>query len=419
MLNKQEQLNIVKSNSGFSLVEAIVALLVLSIIIIPLLNIFVFSARTNTRLSQQQEANIVASNIMEEIKAQGITQWADNKNWDFSEGPLKFTESGGTLNFNVEVSSEPSSHSTGAGILWNNYQMQDLSKMDKATTAVINPFELFVAYEGTGNNQTVKLTDTYDDMAAAEFRNKHLEEIYEHWSDYVSGLDEGEEEPPAPEAYSLDEIKKMIERETIVTVKDDPDKPGKQVIVSAQIKYTLLCNVQYHYGRNLSELPYSKPWKLEYHERVYDGFYDSIKFNELKDIYLFHTPLQGSDGTWRNDDQITLNDTSSKEGIRNFFIVPQLYDLNMGTACNVKISPEEAWQVYYLSNNPDFSVKNKYLLGGKREIPVYNMDNISINTKPNQLTEKLEAENRLYDITIRVTSPKNEKELIKLTLEGR
>lgn len=419
MLNKHKQLNIVKSNSGFSLIEAIVALLILAIIIIPLLNIFVFTARTNMMLSQKQEANIVASNIMEEIKNQGIKKWADNRKWDFSKGPLKFTENGGTLNFNVQVSSEPASHATGSGILWNNYQMPDISKMDKATTAVINPFELFVAYEGTGDNQTVKLTDTYDDMAATEFRNRHLEEIYQHWSEYVSGLSEGEEEPPAPKAYSLDEIKRMMERETIVTVKDDSDKTGRQVIVSAQMKYTLLCNMQYHYGVNLSELPYSKPWTQEYHERVYDGFYDNIKFNNLRDIYLFHTPLQGSDGTWRKDDQITLDDTSSKNGMRNFFIVPQLYDLNMGTACNVKIDPEEVWQVYYLSNNPNFNVKNKYLLGGKREIPAYNMDNISINTKANQLSEKLEAENRLYDITIRVTSPGNEKELIKLTLEGR
>ncbi len=67
-LLKHIQLN----NEGVSLIELIVALLILAIITIPLMSIFGRAARTNTFNANKADADTVAANIMEEIKVYGL-----------------------------------------------------------------------------------------------------------------------------------------------------------------------------------------------------------------------------------------------------------------------------------------------------------------------------------------------------------
>ncbi|MCR5767427.1 MAG: prepilin-type N-terminal cleavage/methylation domain-containing protein [Lachnospiraceae bacterium] len=65
---KTRQLN----NDGVSLIELLVALLILGILVIPLMGIFTRAAKTNTFNTKRADADIVAQNIMEATKVFGI-----------------------------------------------------------------------------------------------------------------------------------------------------------------------------------------------------------------------------------------------------------------------------------------------------------------------------------------------------------
>ena len=69
-----------QSNKGFTLVEVLVAIVILAIIVVPLLSAFVVSARTNAKARQTMRATTLAQNIMEELKAHSLETSADNYN---------------------------------------------------------------------------------------------------------------------------------------------------------------------------------------------------------------------------------------------------------------------------------------------------------------------------------------------------
>ena len=60
--------NIKKNNRGFSLVEVIVSMIILAIILIPLLNQFILSAKVNQKTRNRQYATTLGKNIMEGLK---------------------------------------------------------------------------------------------------------------------------------------------------------------------------------------------------------------------------------------------------------------------------------------------------------------------------------------------------------------
>ncbi|MDE6600587.1 MAG: prepilin-type N-terminal cleavage/methylation domain-containing protein [Lachnospiraceae bacterium] len=71
----------VNKDAGFSLVELLIAVVILAIIVIPLMNLFVSSNRINIKSRQTLRATTVAQDIMEGLKAYDIeeikTQFAD------------------------------------------------------------------------------------------------------------------------------------------------------------------------------------------------------------------------------------------------------------------------------------------------------------------------------------------------------
>ena len=79
-MKKQENCNRLQSNKGFTLVEVLVAILVLSIIIVPLLSAFVVAANTNAKARQTLRATTLAQNVMEELKAYPLEDSANQYN---------------------------------------------------------------------------------------------------------------------------------------------------------------------------------------------------------------------------------------------------------------------------------------------------------------------------------------------------
>ena len=61
-------------DAGFSLVELLIAVIILAIIVVPMLHGFVTSARMNGKAKQVQRATTVAQDIMEGLKAYDIEE---------------------------------------------------------------------------------------------------------------------------------------------------------------------------------------------------------------------------------------------------------------------------------------------------------------------------------------------------------
>ncbi|MDD6010871.1 MAG: prepilin-type N-terminal cleavage/methylation domain-containing protein, partial [Lachnospiraceae bacterium] len=79
MMNKRSkirinQLNTVPNNKGFSLVELLVAMVILMVVSIPLLHAFVTTAYTNRDASRLMSATDAAENIMEKFEYQDIEE---------------------------------------------------------------------------------------------------------------------------------------------------------------------------------------------------------------------------------------------------------------------------------------------------------------------------------------------------------
>ena len=69
-----------QSNKGFTLVEVLVAITVLSIILVPLLSAFVVAANTNAKARQTLRATTISQNVMEELKAYSLESSANQYN---------------------------------------------------------------------------------------------------------------------------------------------------------------------------------------------------------------------------------------------------------------------------------------------------------------------------------------------------
>ena len=65
---RKRQLN----NDGFSLVELMIAIVILSIIVIPLLHSFVTAARTNAKARNTMHATAIAEDVMENFEAYAL-----------------------------------------------------------------------------------------------------------------------------------------------------------------------------------------------------------------------------------------------------------------------------------------------------------------------------------------------------------
>ena len=70
---KKRQLN----NEGFSLVELLIAIVILSIIVVPLLHSFVTSARTNAKSRTTMHATAIAEDVMEMFEAHSLEEMSD------------------------------------------------------------------------------------------------------------------------------------------------------------------------------------------------------------------------------------------------------------------------------------------------------------------------------------------------------
>ena len=84
--SKEERINIISGNAGFSLIEVLVAMIILAIVVIPLLKGFVVTQKVNGRAQRLESAQAVAQNVMEALKPATLEEIAQQFNSTDSEG---------------------------------------------------------------------------------------------------------------------------------------------------------------------------------------------------------------------------------------------------------------------------------------------------------------------------------------------
>lgn len=74
-------------NAGFTLIELLISISILAIVLLPLLNNFVTAARVNAKSKRMQNETVLAQNLLEEVKALKVEDYAARFNYpgDFPE----------------------------------------------------------------------------------------------------------------------------------------------------------------------------------------------------------------------------------------------------------------------------------------------------------------------------------------------
>lgn len=88
-------------DKGFSLIEVLVAMVILAIVTLPILSTFASAAKVNSNARKQENANAVAQKIIEEFKALPISKLADN-NKDVQDNYLINNNATGVANCSIK-----------------------------------------------------------------------------------------------------------------------------------------------------------------------------------------------------------------------------------------------------------------------------------------------------------------------------
>lgn len=138
------------NNKGFTLIEIIITIAILSIVIVPLSSMFIQAAKMNSMAAEEYDATLIAQKYFEEIKAidndidASLLNYSYNANEDtFSKNivdgefsiSILLTAVAGTENLNSENSEESLSHGNNMIITFNsdNTIMTVVSSKDSIT----------------------------------------------------------------------------------------------------------------------------------------------------------------------------------------------------------------------------------------------------------------------------------------------
>ena len=138
-----------KNNKGFTLVEVLIAMTILGIVVVPLLQAFVVSARTNAKAKNLLDATMVAENIMEELKASSFNELA-GKYQIISE------DDGTGHHFSVNQTVDEIEYKAEVNLQEKTSEIADIHSMNEETCAYYAQ------------------PSTLDKSAAEEFYRRHL-----------------------------------------------------------------------------------------------------------------------------------------------------------------------------------------------------------------------------------------------------
>lgn len=140
--------SLLHSQGGFSLVELLIAITILSIIAAPLLHSIVSALNTNAKSRKTMQATQIAEDVMEEFEAHSIEEMEDkyaaagysiDYNGVANKGYIKLTgtdSSASSGSYNVEIELDSSAYKNAAATGINDMEIADVQNLSGTSNAV-------------------------------------------------------------------------------------------------------------------------------------------------------------------------------------------------------------------------------------------------------------------------------------------
>lgn len=137
-----------QNNKGFSLIELIVAVVIIALVVGPVLHAFVSSASMNRSSKEKLKATTVAQNVMENVKGTILpvllSPTGEAVVTDSGDGHYKLTYTDyefGEDKYKVEVTLDPDEYkaATGEAMNYNDFEQPEIYNMDRATNGFYMP----------------------------------------------------------------------------------------------------------------------------------------------------------------------------------------------------------------------------------------------------------------------------------------
>ncbi len=386
-----------KDRNGFTLIELMIAIVILGIVTIPIMSYFGDASAKNAENRTRQNAVVQAQDILEEFK---------NTSYSLDDSTVVCNNDASATKWTVKTPADPSSGN-------DNYVLQKTVKIDKSLFTIeaeIDPIQQVVASPSDSTvvidyeRSVVGTMDAYKDVLISEsgqsllaaklfFYGKHADECAAN---------------NAPPVVSMQEIEKHLQCTILIKGYEEPSAgplSSGNVVVEAVFSYQYIGTPGYPLGINAS-MKYEEPVKVS-----------SLDPKELTNIYLFYQPttasaISGGDILELDADSFFGDSNNIQNGQLKLFIIAQ-----SSVAYNASDVPAgyEKRKMGYTLDLSDISAgsyfKNKIgkvytnLSFGGNELfaPSFTSDQLAMNTTSTEYTLVDQEEmNRVADITVRI-----------------
>ncbi len=260
------------TDKGFSLIEVLVAMVILAIISLPILSAFMSAAKVNLKARQQENATAVGQKIIEGVKAKTVEQYLN--------------EMSGKYVRNMHSSTGLYTYTFNLGDYDATGRVYDTSKTDEDRFFVrvtLNPDEFANKVDGTGTTDNINNNiNSFNMPSFTELQSDDnfaiMKQVYQH-------------DAEAEAALGVD--KSLIYREIDVYVHvTDKDATGSvnQEGTFVNFTQTVKLNVTYHVYGTSQAVSYESVVGTH----VIKGNMEETKY---RNVYLFYSPYD----KFRND----------------------------------------------------------------------------------------------------------------------
>lgn len=272
---KKEKLN----NSGFSLVEVLIAIAILAIISLPVLSTFSNSARINSKARRIENANTVIGNIVEEAKDMELQDLLDHKG-KYYYGKTK-TDNVYVVSDDRGAEGEDKTYFTGVD--GEKYYV----KATFDASAYTNPADASGSTDNSNNNINSSGLSMYADVTGG--------------NNYVFRDDTGDEEALAYfRTFNTLASRADISKKTVVNI-NITDESDASTPNEVRLKQTMDITVTYSYNGNaypayvktttMSDYYFWATKELNGSDIVYK--ISGKLENNARNLYMFYTPFKG------------------------------------------------------------------------------------------------------------------------------
>ena len=381
-----------QSNKGFTLLEVLLAVVLLSIVVVPFLHVFVSASTVNMKARQIMRATTVAQNAMEELKATNVGNFTrsiygvslDEKGEALSTGlnGMQYDAEGA---FEAEQVSDTSESGTVVSYrtasvpsLLVKYDSEEVDK------AVASEFRGQAAVDGVSNyyyvipDATIE-TSEYDLLvhlkSIKSVDNAQIISMNDSNCAYYAEASEDNSSRLAMQAADTFAMRHMNYSDEIMTASDFLSVMSKTVTIDiARDGETGLTTVNLEYDFDCGS-GYTEETDRHYSERT-SIFNDYTDEKGLSAIYLYYYPLYNLGGTGR--DKIVINNPDGTD-VDVYLICMQGSDFSalneMQYRASVYVNGGETEDTRILSNRSDEMVWNRFKDGFSATYPIEPLGN--------------------------------------------